>query len=113
MSTRGQLASAYVCCPRYETGALSHYHRDLCRVVALSCNDGQQDTLVELGVVQVCGEAVYVDDMKMHNMLHAALVYSSRPHAKLLSVDASAAIRASDRLHHCMLTEPAVCTSQA
>ncbi|DBA72485.1 TPA: hypothetical protein ACH3X2_010250 [Trebouxia sp. C0005] len=43
--------------------------------------------------LQVCGEAVYVDDMKMHNMLHAALVYSSRPHAKILSVDASAAIR--------------------
>ncbi len=58
-------------------------------------------------MVQVCGEAVYVDDMKMHNMLHAALVYSSRPHAKILSVDASAAIRASDLVHHCMLTGPA------
>lgn len=42
-------------------------------------------------VWQVCGEAQYVDDLKMHNMLHGALVVSSRPHAKILSVDASAA----------------------
>ncbi|KAL3157593.1 hypothetical protein ABBQ32_012044 [Trebouxia sp. C0010 RCD-2024] len=41
--------------------------------------------------VQVCGEATYVDDMKIHGMLHAALVVSSRPHAKILSVDATAA----------------------
>ena len=31
--------------------------------------------------------------MKMHGMLHAALVVSSRPHAKILSVDATAATR--------------------
>lgn len=43
-------------------------------------------------VVQVCGEATYVDDMKMHNMLHAALVVSSRPHAKIISIDASGAV---------------------
>ena len=43
--------------------------------------------------LQVCGEATYVDDMKMHGMLHAALVVSSRPHAKILNVDASAAVR--------------------
>lgn len=41
--------------------------------------------------LQVCGEATYVDDMKIHGMLHAALVVSSRPHAKILSVDATAA----------------------
>ena len=29
----------------------------------------------------------------MHGMLHAALVVSSRPHAKILSVDATAATR--------------------
>ena len=46
-----------------------------------------------LNAVQVCGEATYVDDMKMHGMLHAALVVSSRPHAKILSVDATAATR--------------------
>ncbi len=46
-------------------------------------------------VWQVCGEAQYVDDLKMHNMLHAALVVSSRPHAKILSVDATAATKAS------------------
>lgn len=40
---------------------------------------------------QVSGEAQYVDDLKVHNMLHAALVVSSRPHAKILSVDATAA----------------------
>ncbi len=110
MSTWRQLASAYVCCPRYDTGSLVHHHYHvLCLVVPLTCNDAQQVTSVELDVVQVCGEAVYVDDMKMHNMLHAALVYSSRPHAKILSVDATAAIRASDPLHHCTLTGPAVC----
>ena len=36
-----------------------------------------------------------MDDLKMHNMLHAALVVSSRPHAKILSVDASAATKVS------------------
>jgi len=92
---------------------IAHHHHGLCLIVALSCNDEQQVALVELYMVQVCGEAVYVDDMKMHNMLHAALVYSSRPHAKILSVDATAAIRASDPLHHCMLTGPAVCIGQA
>ena len=46
-------------------------------------------------IAQVCGEATYVDDMKMHNMLHAALVVSSRPHAKILSIDASGAVAVS------------------
>lgn len=32
-----------------------------------------------------------MDDMKIHGMLHAALVVSSRPHAKILNVDATAA----------------------
>lgn len=49
--------------------------------------------------LQVCGEATYVDDMKIHDMLHAALVVSSRPHAKILSVDASAAANVSPSLH--------------
>ena len=56
---------------------------------------------------QVCGEATYVDDMKMHGMLHAALVVSSRPHAKILSVDATAATRVTyiplhAHLSHCI-----------
>ena len=113
MSTWYWHASAYVRHPRYDTCALVHQHHVLCLVVAFSCKDCWQVTLVELHVVQVCGEAVYVDDMKMHNMLHAALVYSSRPHAKILSVDASAAIRASDLLHHCLPTGPAVFIGQA
>lgn len=44
--------------------------------------------------VQVTGEAVYVDDIPLPaNALHAVFVLSSRPHAKLLSVDASAALQ--------------------
>lgn len=43
---------------------------------------------------QVTGEAQYTDDVPLpSNMLHAVLVTSSRPHAKILSVDASAALR--------------------
>ncbi|KAF9163837.1 hypothetical protein DFQ27_002984 [Actinomortierella ambigua] len=42
---------------------------------------------------QVTGEAMYVDDMpKLHNELYGALVMSSKGHAKLLSVDPSAAL---------------------
>ena len=39
----------------------------------------------------------------MHGMLHAALVVSSRPHAKILSVDATAATRVTYMpcLHTC------------
>ncbi len=42
--------------------------------------------------VQVTGEAHYTDDIPLpSNALRAALVYSDRPHAKLLSVDGSPA----------------------
>ncbi len=44
-------ASAYVCCPKYDTGGLVHQHHVLCLVAALSCNDGQQVISVELDVV--------------------------------------------------------------
>lgn len=41
------------------------------------------------------GEALYTDDVPLPpGTLHAALVMSSRPHAKLLSVDAAAALQA-------------------
>jgi xanthine dehydrogenase/oxidase len=41
----------------------------------------------------VCGEAVYVDDIKLPaDALHAVLVTSSRPHARLLRVDPAAAL---------------------
>ena len=47
---------------------------------------------VLFATVQVSGEAMYVDDMPLpSNALHAAFVFSTRPHAKLLSVDSSAA----------------------
>ena len=46
--------------------------------------------------VQVTGEAVYTDDIKhTPDTLHAALVTSTKPHARLLSVDASAALEVS------------------
>ena len=43
--------------------------------------------------MQVTGEAHYTDDIPLPgNALRAALVYSDRPHAKLLSIDASSAL---------------------
>ncbi len=43
---------------------------------------------------QVTGEATYVDDIPLPaNTLYAAIVPSARPHAKLLSIDASEAIK--------------------
>lgn len=40
------------------------------------------------------GEAIYVDDMpKFENELYLALVFSSRAHAKLISVDATEALQ--------------------
>ena len=45
-----------------------------------------------LRVPQVTGEAQYVDDLPLpNNALHAAFVLSTRPHAKILSIDSSAA----------------------
>ena len=41
---------------------------------------------------QVCGTAMYVDDIKLPaGALHAALVTSTKPHARLVSVDTAAA----------------------
>ncbi|KAF7324796.1 Xanthine dehydrogenase/oxidase [Mycena kentingensis (nom. inval.)] len=45
------------------------------------------------GLLQATGAAVYTDDMpKVGNELYGALVLSNRAHAKILSVDASAAL---------------------
>ncbi|KAJ7517365.1 hypothetical protein O6H91_21G020900 [Diphasiastrum complanatum] len=42
--------------------------------------------------LQVSGEAEYVDDLNLPpNCLHAALVLSSRPHARIISIDATEA----------------------
>ena len=49
---------------------------------------------------QVTGEAQYTDDVPLPpNVLHAALVTSTRPHAKILSVDASAAEQVNPSAH--------------
>ena len=43
--------------------------------------------------MQVTGEAIYVDDMPLPpGTLHAALIMSAKPHAKLLSVDTAPAL---------------------
>ena len=44
---------------------------------------------------QVCGEAKYTDDINpTADTLHAALVLSTRPHARIASVDVSKALKA-------------------
>ena len=46
-------------------------------------------------LAQVTGEALYTDDVPLPaNALHAVLVKSTRPHAKITSVDPSAALQA-------------------
>ncbi|KAH7618960.1 putative Xanthine dehydrogenase 1 [Nannochloris sp. 'desiccata'] len=43
--------------------------------------------------MQVTGEAIYVDDMPLPpKTLHAAMIVSSKPHAKLISVDTTPAV---------------------
>ena len=43
-------------------------------------------------LLQVTGEAQYVDDLPLpNNALHAAFVLSTRPHAKILSIESAAA----------------------
>ncbi len=46
-------------------------------------------------LVQTTGEAMFAGDIKLVGMHHAALVTSTRPHARLLSVDASDALQVS------------------
>jgi len=41
---------------------------------------------------KVTGRALYTDDLKMPGMLHAAPIYSELPRARLISIDASAAL---------------------
>ena len=48
-------------------------------------------------LVQTTGEALFAGDIKLAGMQHAALVTSTRPHAKLLSVDASAALQVATK----------------
>ncbi len=45
------------------------------------------------GLKQATGEAMYIDDMPKHeNELYLALVYSTKAHAKILSIDATEAL---------------------
>ena len=45
-------------------------------------------------LAQVSGEAMYTDDVPLPaNALHAVLVKSTRPHAKITAVDPSAALQ--------------------
>ena len=51
--------------------------------------------MVGVPAPQVTGEALYTDDVPLPpGTLHAALVMSTRPHAKILSIEASAALQA-------------------
>jgi xanthine dehydrogenase molybdopterin-binding subunit B len=50
--------------------------------------------LVMRAVAQVTGEAVYTDDLPpTPNLLHAALVKSARPHARILALDPGPALQ--------------------
>lgn len=44
---------------------------------------------------KVSGQAIYTDDLKLHDMLYAVPVYSELPRAKLISLDGSAALKQS------------------
>lgn len=44
---------------------------------------------------KVTGQAIYTDDLKLHDMLYAVPVYSELPRAKLISLDGSAALKQS------------------
>lgn len=42
---------------------------------------------------KVTGQAIYTDDLKLHDMLHAVPIYSELSRAKLISLDTSAALK--------------------
>ena len=53
----------------------------------------ENSTLRHYTEVQVTGEALYCDDVApQEGTLHAALVLSTKPHARILSIDAAAAL---------------------
>jgi len=54
------------------------------------------------GLEKITGAAVFADDMRLPGMLHGAFLRSPHPHARVLSVDTSAA-EALDGVH-CVLT---------
>ncbi|KAK9861190.1 hypothetical protein WJX84_010543 [Apatococcus fuscideae] len=81
----------------YRSGAIAHPHKPL-SIGMQYFSKVPGDSVIgqpfrhAAAHVQVTGEAQYTDDIPLPaNALHAALVYSDRPHAKLLSIDPSAA----------------------
>ena len=54
---------------------------------------GQRATRVE-GATKVSGSAVYAADVQVPHMLHRKLVLSPHPHARIVSIDAAAALAA-------------------
>jgi xanthine dehydrogenase molybdopterin-binding subunit B len=71
------------------------------RIIKVLPTAGHENMLVTniFTAVQVSGEAQYTDDVALPpNTLHAAFVTSKKPHAKLLGVDASAALAMPGKL---------------
>jgi xanthine dehydrogenase molybdopterin-binding subunit B len=61
--------------------------------------------LIMRAAAQVTGEAVYTDDLPhTPNLLHAALVKSARPHARILALDPGPVlqVRARSRARFCV-----------
>lgn len=54
-------------------------------------------------VAKVTGQAMYTDDFQFAEMLHGATLRSEHPHARILSIDASAALALPGV--HCVLTQ--------
>lgn len=51
---------------------------------------GKRIPLID-GPLKVSGQAVYTDDLQLPNMLHAKLVHSTMPHARIRGIDLAAA----------------------
>jgi xanthine dehydrogenase/oxidase len=80
-----------------ERSAAAPYHRPPVKGVQFfaKADDNQvvgQDYRHMSADYQVSGQALYCDDVPLQRPLHAAFVTSSHPHAKILSVDPSAAL---------------------
>ena len=67
-------------------GQHPHYPANGLKVV------GKRVPLVD-GPWKVTGQAVYTDDVKLPHMLHAKLVRSTKPHARIVAIDATHALR--------------------
>src|SRR5205085_6047829 len=52
---------------------------------------GRRNRKIE-GLAKVTGQAIYADDLRLPRMIHAKLLRSIHAHARILSIDASAAL---------------------